>query len=293
MPPTSTSFKDRRRGLVGARWYFCRGPVRLTAAIVMIVLASGDLSLAHAQEAVASSEYPIELVDRPLLMLAGMSTIDFGVDVGTVIATDDDAMGIKTMRRVATIVPSVLVSHCFGAVEVFAATDVAPGGDSYDIGADIRIGALPGVVQLSVSYDTEEDLLLNVDDQQGHAFGQRASYSYKAFLVPNRFSVGAAAGVSAFEGSRTYSTGMTASETVASAFLGVGPQLQITRRLATYGTVSLNVPVYGDRSTSLFGQVGLLVAFKHWDFYGRFGIQDATDTRRPLVAFGAVYRFGN
>lgn len=257
-----------------------------------VALTTGGSSRAHAQEVLASPEFPIALADRPLLMFAGMSTIDFGVDVATVIGTDVDEMGAETMRRVQTIVPSVVVSHSFGAVEVFAATDLAPGGDSYDIGADIRTGSLPGAVHLSVSYETEEDLLFELDEQQGHAFGQRASYGYKAFLAPKRFSVGAAAGASAFESSRTKG-GMTVSETVASVFVGIGPQLQITRRLATYGSVSLNVPVYGDRSTSLFGQLGLLVAFKHWDFYGRFGIQDATDTRRPLVAFGVVYRFGN
>ena len=242
----------------------------------------------------AKPEYPVEVTDRPLLMFAGMTLLDVGIDFPTVNETTVDAMGNQTTTTSKLghyVLPSLYVRHSFGAVQLFAGTDLTPGGDFYFAGGGIRIGR--GVVNLTVTYSSSEDLVVSVEKKEsGYIFDERASYTHKTLLVPRRFSLIGFAGVAVEKLSKTPTTSMPTSRTSSSLFASGGGTVQLARRLALYAGPSLNVPLMGtDASTTIDARTQLLVAGRHWDFYGNFELHDLTETRHPFLGFGVIRRY--
>ena len=231
--------------------------------------------------------YPLELVDRPLLMFAGMTYIDLGFNFPTYVTTTTDATGATTTMRTRLgehFYPDLSFAHSFGVVEVFAGTGIT----SY-VGGDVRIGDLPARVSAAFS-------LLDLGVGVHYDLGQRVSVAYKWIAVPHRFEIYAGTSFLLREVSEDRPMEMPSSGTMAVLDPDIAPTLQITRRLAISENIDVAIPVANTSNVSLKVKGNALTqltfALRHWDFYGQVGVWDFTDTHLLFVAFGAVFRFG-
>src|SRR5258706_14758883 len=88
---------------------------------VACVLPACWLNLAYAQTPPAPApEYPLADTDRPLLHLAGTTTLDVSLDVPVYTATTVDAMGNTTKTTTLGHDLDVVLQHSFADVELAA-----------------------------------------------------------------------------------------------------------------------------------------------------------------------------
>ena len=232
-------------------------------------------------------EYPETVVDRPLVMLPGMTAFDAAEELSSYVTTTVDAMGNMTSTRHLGHALELSMTHAVGAVQL-----------SFD-----AIGIyLTGSAQVAIGDRSRVSVSFAWADPQAtvhYYYGEHASYGYRYPLVEHRVALWAAANVYAAEEALTPTMAPASSGSILSASVGGAVEVQLTSRLAVDVTVGpelllgksaalmLDVP-----STSLGGHIQVTQTFHHWDFYVWIADGDLTRGRRPYGAIGFEHRWG-
>ncbi|MGE0396731.1 MAG: hypothetical protein AB7T06_08450 [Kofleriaceae bacterium] len=236
-------------------------------------------------------EYPIEYVDRPLVMNAGMDNIGLFYARGHALVTTTDAMGKPvTMRSDFGELSSWVVSydHSFGRLELHAALS------NDDTALAVRFAptrSLLLVARVGGSFGTYPD-----DDRSRYYIAESVRATYRVVHVPKRFAVFVGGGVVLeqlqgrfFDG--TFREGVETS-TSAGASAGVQLSRNVSAWLAGSAGALVQSSVGNERDGGVSVESQLRFALRHWDFLVGAGVTDLTDTRRATIFSEIVFRWG-
>ncbi len=260
---------------------------------IAIAVALGTARAASAQAATDPPRgFPEAEVDRPLVLFAGMTSLDISVFLPTLRIAITDAMGNTTfpVSRLGHYVRlAASVEHAFGMLQPFVGYSNFTFGTTLDAGARVGLGCY-GAIDVVVSDDVRNG---NVD----YSYREQLDYIYKAIVVPHRFSLAGRVGATTSELRLTPFMQPTVSGTYFTVFVHADAELQLTSRLALATGATVDLPAYASpgltpESTTLNPYVQLLFAYRRWDFYANLGASDVTRTPFPYASFGLVHRWG-
>jgi hypothetical protein len=240
--------------------------------------------------AMAGPAYPVEVVDRPQLLLPGMTMIDSATELPTYVNTIIDSSG-QRMTTTTSLgddrLSDLAVTHRFGPVEVTGEFDFYTvfGAVAFETG-------LPGVLSLSYAWRIPD---VN-SDQYDHT--QAVGYSGKRIVMPHRVSIGYSATLSLGEygGGTSNVTGLPISGHETRVGAGVGGTLQVTPNVAVGLGLGGNIPVEYTRDfmsrESVATSTQVVFAIHRLDVYAQFSVEGLTRTIHPFAAVGIAVRLG-
>jgi len=260
--------------------------VRVLGLVVVALTCSSTAAKAQAVAANPPTEYPAAVVDRPILLLPGMTELDISLDLPTYTSTTVDAMGNTTTSRTSLGSRRALdvnVMHAVGTVELTAGVLLT----TYDFAhLDATIETDPsGAASIGLSY------YYNGVDR---VYTQTAGYAYKWLVEPGRLALYGAVGFSASEISSMPKMAAPSTGRIIEPYASGAAALQLTPNLAVGEHVELDVPVStaGRSATTSLGELTeLTLGLQRWDFYAQFAIQNLTNTRLPFAAAGFTHRW--
>lgn len=249
-----------------------------------------ELTAALEQIEAARAEYPLIVTDRPILLTAGLTAIDFSLNLPTYDLTTVDMMGNATTTRTGLgerFHSDFGVRHAFGRLQLSAGSRVAGQFDSYYLGAAIATGDVPGSVSVTVSFYR--------DGGVDYAFTESLSYAHRLLWIRGRFVLfgGASAAISEVSTSPPMEMSASGSSVSLSAFASAIVQLTPRLSIGVYPSFRAEVRnTYETKAPSTLGEMTQAsLALGMWDIYGQFGLFNLTDAPRPYASFGAVCRF--
>ncbi len=261
---------------------------RAGVAVGVIVCAARGVRAQTAPPPV-EPEYPIELTDRPLLLLGGMTSVDMSFDLPSYFYQTTDAMGRSTTARTPLgrfVDPQVDVHHGLGTMEVFGAAEFAANFVAAEAGGSLRLGSLPAIATVSVTYSRNQVV--------PYYLTESASCTYKALLVPKRFAVQINAGGEVSEGALHDTTGTTTTNHFAEGFANVDAVIQLMPTLAVEEQPSFYLPLFSKPGPvpgpGLGESTQVTVTTTAWDYYVALVVGGLTDRPIPEVFVGAVWR---
>jgi hypothetical protein len=234
--------------------------------------------------------YPIEVVDRPLVLPSGVWRLDVSLDRTWYAQRIVDASGNMT-----TILTSsghehdadiALAIGAGGRVEIFGHVVF----QLAEVGAAVLLDPDLGTVSVSV-----QDYLSTSYRQ--YEYEQHLGYSFVRTLIPQLLRIGAGVGAQLSELSVTPSGQPAMSGTVVSVSAGVQGIVQLHRRVALFAGVSMGGPIsystglVTDAHPTLHTYGTLNVGFHRWDLYAQGGADDLTRTTSPWASVGFVHRW--
>jgi hypothetical protein len=244
---------------------------------------AGDDATAAAEP----QEYPLAEVDRPLVMYAGMATIDVSVDFATYTQSIATGTGGTMQTRISlgdSRDVDIVGMYSFGSVDV----ELGGVGSELLAASHLATGDV-GAVHLTLS--------TTVPRGNDHDYGQTLGYTAKVRVVPHRLAAFAYVNATLRE-LATYPDGggpMSGSGERLSTSFGAGAQIQLTSRLALIAQPNLVIPVAHHgvpaTTTELDAFSELELAFRDWDLYAQFALDDVTNARLPFASAGFVHRW--
>jgi hypothetical protein len=239
--------------------------------------------------------YPISEVDRPLVLYAGMTTLDLGLDFPTYLHTTVEPDGTYSVSKTTLghyTDADVVLTHSFGTVQIGGRILGNPSGPFAELRALTMLGPVPGALGLTADFKAPQP-----SSTIDYEYSQVLYYSYKVALVPHQLALDAAANVELTEAALKPDNGAAPAGTQIFSAIGVAVEAQIMPQLAINGAANLFVPLrtpegLGTYFTSVAASTGLLYALGHWDFYAQLGISDVSHYRLPFLNVGAVHRWG-
>jgi hypothetical protein len=219
----------------------------------------------------ALPEYPVEVVDRPLVMHAGMSEIGVGYSRG-----EDESSS------------RIFYSHSFGRVELAAQLDT---DDSSYIG--VRVAPTRSLVIGFRFYGAGGTY---AEGGNYYRLGQSLSATYRVLHVPHRFQLNVGGGVFVEELHDDPDMGPFREGVSTTTDIGVGGYVQLARNLSAFANVSAAALVHSTAGNERDGRFsvsgGLQFALRSWDFIAGGGAGDVTDARRPFIFALISFRWG-
>jgi hypothetical protein len=242
---------------------------------VYVVGLSSSIAFAQAptspSPATSPSEYPVEEVDRPLVMLDGMSELALGY----------------SYRHDADDAVSIHHAHSLGRVELFATLTSGP----------VYAGARVAVTRDFVAS-------LSIGGQFGsHADGGNVYLVdpsllalYRIARIPRRLAVYVDGGARA-QALRARNVDGTYREGVDTrAEIGASTDVQLTRNFAAFASASVGALLHStaesERDVWLGASTGLQFSLLRWDFVAGVGLADLTDTRQFRAFASIAFRWG-
>ena len=217
--------------------------------------------------------YPEAVVDRPLVLLSGMTALDAVIRLESTVSK---SLGDRAY--------DVAIAHAFGPVEItaelgkYAAVHVALATHSF---ADlVDVYGLAGA--------TQPDGSLHV------AQGARAAH--KLHLIPGLLALRAELGVTVSENRyRDYMNALVSSQVVG-GFADAALEVQLTPGFVVIGGLSGSTPLAsfnGTYSSTVSAGGGLILTLTEtWDVYAHTGVIDLANTHLPYVEAGFEERWG-
>ncbi|MDB4956255.1 MAG: hypothetical protein JWO36_3824 [Myxococcales bacterium] len=253
-------------------------------AIVAAVL----VACASRASAQTTTEYPLAIADRPILLNAGMTELDISADFPTFLKTD--AMGNPTTTRSGFADngrPGFAVTHSFGPVQVTAGV-----GPLFYGAVSWKTRAVPAVLSISLT----SNLSARTDPPSDFYDAQSFAVSHKVVVSPGRFAVYGRASAALIEYSTRLDRGMASAGHIVWLSAHASGELQITPRLGMYFGASVRGPAsessnFHDTST-LASDIELRMALGTWDLYGSFELSNLTSTLLTYTSFGFSKRWG-
>jgi len=248
----------------------------MRSLVVAVVVSSSGFARAD------EPSYPIEIVDRPIVLLPGMTTLDLSEALRTSVATAMDG----TMYRSSFFgdrTTTIGAAHAFGPVEV----DLSVGKYA---SAGARLDVAPFAVAVGASFSG-----LYANGHYSHE--QDASLAYKVHVVPEQLALFAEVYAGINE-RRDIVDGQRVTGTVLfSGVHGTG-EVQLTRRLGVYLGATLALPFEKSDArltnvVTLSTDLTLLFALARWDFFAGAGIGDVTRGHpTTFLSIGFTKRWG-
>jgi hypothetical protein len=203
--------------------------------------------------------YPIELVDRPLVLPGGATELDVWWQIQTSLQRTTDANGIEMRERSSQQTPALSVGHVFGPIKV--SIDLA-------IGAQIRFEMLvPGQpIRLWLSAST----LVPQPDHRYH-IDQVANVTYKRAVIPHRLALLAEATVVLAEARLHDEAGINVEGVYVYSGAGASAEVQLAQRwclsAGIFGGGHLYKSVPFDLHAQPGASFGIRFLLRRWDFY--------------------------
>ena len=233
-------------------------------AVVVVALA-GSVGVA------AADDYPVNLPDRPILLLPGMTRLELAEDFSS-----------STTSALSNRQLDLDLAHAIGDVQV----GVDLGFDA-TVDVDLDTHAF-GVLELAYAAGAPQA------DHTLHQ-GQTFDLEEKLHLVPGSFALYVEAGVTLNENRIVDPSGALVWTHTPVTYGLVEPQLQVARHLALHGLVSGNAPFAQSASvhfaSALFANVGAIVILGRWDLFASYELEDVTNRRLPFVNVGFEKRW--
>jgi len=263
--------------------------MRLLLVAVGFVVVFATPSQADPQPA-----YPVSDVDRPQLLLPGMTSLDLGLDFPTFSTASVDANG-NQVRSTTSLGEyrdlDVVVTHAVGSVQLSGRLLGEPNGATLAANASTYLGSFPGVLELAAEIEAP-----NNGSTLDHNYGQSVAYHYKHHAVPRLLAILATVRVSASEWAITPVGGMTTNAHDIYGSAGVAADIQLLPDLALFASTGVTVPFESSSNITtyapFFAGTQLQYTIGHWDLYGALQLDDVTRSRHPYAGFGGVHRWG-
>ena len=225
----------------------------------------------HLWEEPDAPTYPDALVDRPLLLLPGMTSIDAGY-----------ALRSHDQLRFLDYTPDLDVAHAIGPVEIHASV-----GGTASLGVAVPAGFLDAIVIGAETTPRSADDTMYVS--------QFIEAEHKLHVVPQSlaFIVGLGAGL---DEEHIRAPGLKWVRVVdASAYAQI--EIQLASILALYSDASIGIPVAasdGLQFKNTFGvRAGLSLTLAHsWDLFTTAALAATNDNSSYSLGAGVEKRFG-
>jgi hypothetical protein len=236
--------------------------------VVSLLLVSA--TVARADVAVS---YPTTVVDRPLVLLPGMTELDI-----------DAQFSSTTMQTFGNGTPDLEVLHAFGPVEI--AADL---GEYAALHVSFATHTFPETVEIyGLTGVPQHDGSLHV--AQGALVGQRFH------LVPGRLAAVGVVGLTVSENHLPDTSGMLLWSQVLAGFANARIEVQLADQVALTAGLSVDLPLARSGGpnfgSSLAAGGGLIVTLGPWDIYANAGVDDLTYLRLPYLTAGFSKRWG-
>lgn len=239
--------------------------------------------------AARADEYPIEAVDRPNVMPAGMSTLGLYTSLGHERLMVDNGMGGYRIERseFGEHVRLVLgYGHAFRAFELVAYAS----NDDGMIGA--RVALSPELV-VALRIHGEAGTYANGESVYRIAESLRAGY--RAVHVPTRFALYINGGVVVQQFRSRFDDGVFREGVQTSVDLGPYVTVQLAPSVSVWAGASVGALLYsslGEKDVGVDATTGLQFSLRRWDFGIGMGISDATEIWRAYALAQIDVRWG-
>lgn len=236
----------------------------------LIVVIACVTNVAHADR------YSETYVDRPLVMYAGMTSLDISEDLYRYSA--------GTTRYDNEF--DLYVEHSFGPVAIAF----------HGVGIETHF-------ELSVPLYCDDELTATFTNDVPqtylkYAYGEAIDYVHKARVVPHVLALYENVSVGVFEESLTPAMASASAGSAWGASIGASAQVQLAPRLAldvgggAFFPVTHSSSLQIDPRASGDAHVEIAQTFHAWDLYAYIGLGDITDTHYLYGSAGFVHRWG-
>jgi hypothetical protein len=231
------------------------------------------LASARVASADLADSYPQTVVDRPLVLLPGMTELFV-----------DEQLSSTTTQNLGNRTPDLEVVHAFGPIEIMA--DL---GEYAELHVSLATHTMPETVEI---YG-----LTGVSQKDGSLHEAQGAYAGQRFhLLPGLLAAVGGIGFTVSENRLRDSTGMLSWSQVLEGFANARVEVQLARLLALTAGISGEVPLvhFGgpDFVSSLAAGGGFILTLGTWDIYAYVGLQDLTDRRLLYLTAGFSKRWG-
>jgi hypothetical protein len=246
---------------------------------LVTVVGAVWLGLAGAARA---DTYPQIVVDRPLVLLPGMTTVDLGLDFPTYRYGTSSNTALGRYKDL-----DVVVDHAFGPVELGARFVDSFAGPFLSLGGSTLAG--PGVVTFSAGLRAPI-----ASSGLDHDYGESVGYAVVARVVPHLLRFDASVHLEAEQYSGVDADGAPYSHHPMAVEGSAGGTVQLVDELSFGVGVGVVIPVVDSGGASASPDVGgsLMYVVDQFDFYGHISASDLFHTPRPYAGVGIVARFG-
>jgi hypothetical protein len=208
-----------------------------------------------------TDRYPIELVDRPLVMPGGVTQFDPSMQFRTYVQQTVDASGNSTYKRTGFFenrTPDLSLSHVFGPVQVGVGLGVY-----FNTYATMLVSSLPVAVRISALFSAVQP-----DGRYFHS--QTVGATYKHLTIPHRLAIVGRVSASLEEVRAIYS-GVEVEGLNTDANASITGIVQLARHWSVYVGLRTNVPIYKTADfnvgVSVGAATGVELTFRKWDFF--------------------------
>lgn len=231
--------------------------VRLAVCIGVSAMLA-HVAIAQPADDAGKEPYPIELVDRPLVLPRGATELSVNELFRTYLQTMTDANGIETREREWDYGPGFSIGHVFGPIEV--SIDVQ---DPVQLRFDMLVPEQPIRVSLTTStLAPQRDGRYHID--------QVAYVTYKRAVIPHRLALLAGASVVLAE-TRIREAGQEIEGVYVRVGAGGTAEVQVARRVCISAGASIGGYVYQSAPFGFHGRpsASLTITFllRRWDFF--------------------------
>src|SRR3954453_17934382 len=159
-------------------------------AVVVVVAgrtAAADPAGAAAGPATAEPIYPESVVDRPLLLLRGMTTLDLGLDFRTYLQTTVDANGNTATSKTSLWddhAGDIVVTHSFGSFEIGGRLLGNKTGPFLQAHLRTYLGPIPGALTITADIKATQE-----NSAFDHEYFEDVGYTYKAVVVSHQLAL--------------------------------------------------------------------------------------------------------
>ena len=225
--------------------------------------------------------YPQIVVDRPLVLLPGMTTVDLGIDFPTYRYGTSSNTALGRYKDL-----DVVLDHAFGPVEVGARFLDSFAGPFLSLAGIMLAG--PGVVTFDAGLRAP-----TASSGIDHDYGQSVGYAVVARVVPHLLRFDAGVHLEAEQYSGVNADGAYAHHPMGME-VTAGGTVQLVDELAFAVGVGVGIPILDTNGASASPDVGgsLNYTIDQFDFYGHISASDLFHTPRPYAGVGIVARFG-
>jgi hypothetical protein len=246
--------------------------VRTVFVLATMAMLTRTVSAHHLWDEPDGPVYPDELVDRPLVLLSGMTQIEIA-----------DALYDRDVPRLVADTPDVGVEHSFGPIAIDA---------SFGPGASLAIliptGRFPDAVVIGASTSA-------VAPDKTVFVSEYLNAEHKFVAVPHGLAFVVGAG-GLYDEERIHAPGLQWVR-VAGAGVSAQVEIQLASSVAFYGGAGISFPL--SASTHLDFQPGFdartgvsLTIANTWELYGAGTLSGAAGTVTLGLAGGVEKRFG-
>jgi hypothetical protein len=208
-----------------------------------------------------TERYPIELVDRPLVMPSGVTRFDPSMQFRTHVQETVDASGDSTYKRTGFFenrTPDLSLSHVFGPVQVGVGV-----GIFFNAYATMLVSSLPLSVGLNASFG-----VVQLDSSYFHS--QTIGATYKHLAVPHRLAIVGKLSASLEEVRAIYS-GVAVEGLNTDGTASISGIVQLARHWSVYVGARTTAPIYKTAdfnvSVNAGASAGVQLTFRKWDFF--------------------------